>query len=197
MKQLNEKISFYRFFFGNYRLDLQVVEVHNQFMKQLNEKIILRNVLGVSIGLFIIFGIMFSLALIFEKVSGELSSIGFSLTWFAFGSVLLYLFCVLWAWVYNVYAYHFYRYSVEESCLKVEKGIIWKTYKSIPYKKIQNVDISRGVLDRFLGLSNLNVQTAGSSYPNLQTYEGSLPGLSFQTAQDLQKELTKKASLSS
>ena len=166
-------------------------------MKQLNEKIILRNVLSASIGLFIFFGIIFSSILILEKLSKEFSSAGFSVTWFAFGSVLLYSFGVLWAWIYNVYAYRFYRYSVEESCLKVEKGIIWKTYKSIPYKKIQNVDISRGVLDRILGLSNLNVQTAGSSYPNLQTYEGSLPGLSFQTAQDLQKELTKKASLSS
>ena len=41
--------------------------------------------------------------------------------------------------------------------------MIWKRYVTIPYDRIQNVDIYRGVLARLLGLSDLNIQTAGTT----------------------------------
>ena len=107
------------------------------------------------------------------------------------------LFSIFCSWIYSKYAWNFYKYSLEERYFKIEKGIIWKTYNSIPYKKIQNIDISRGIFDRLLGLSNVNIQTAGQKSPLAPIYEGRLPGLSVQTAQDLQKELLEKVDTSS
>ena len=166
-------------------------------MKQLDEKVILRNVLITAFGFFILFGLLTPILVISVRELDLAGSNKLSLTWMFIGFVLLYFLFILLSWIYNKYSYRFYRYSVEESFLKIEKGIIWKTFKTLPFKKIQNIDISRGVLDRILGLSNLCIQTAGNVSYQRQVYEGLLPGLSVQTAQELQQELTKKVSLSS
>lgn len=105
------------------------------------------------------------------------------------------IFCYIWARL----TYRFWRYELAESALKIEKGVIWKKYISIPYERIQNVDIYRGVLTRLLGLSDLQVQTAGYS----AVYgargggfgfgaEGRLPGLTPDVAEGLRENLTQR-----
>ncbi|PIP31509.1 hypothetical protein COX24_03155, partial [bacterium (Candidatus Gribaldobacteria) CG23_combo_of_CG06-09_8_20_14_all_37_87_8] len=59
--------------------------------------------------------------------------------------------CFIWAKL----AYRFWKYELTENSLKIEKGVIMKKYVSIPYDRVQNVDIYRGVLVRILGLSDL------------------------------------------
>jgi len=81
-----------------------------------------------------------------------------------------------------------------EDALRIEKGIIWKKYVSIPYERIQNVDILRGVFARLLGLSDLQVQTAGASgYSRYGFAEGRLPGLGISEAEEIRDELIKRA----
>src|SRR3989344_1294 len=82
--------------------------------------------------------------------------------------------------IYAKLSYHFYRYELGELVFKKEHGIIWKKYVSIPYDRIQNVDIYRGILARIFGLSDLQIQTAGAS--GGVTTEGRLPGLSREIA---------------
>jgi len=91
--------------------------------------------------------------------------------------------------------YFFYRYELREDGFRKEHGVIWKKYVTIPYDRIQNVDIYRGILARILGISDLQVQTAGGS--SRGTYgassEGRLPGLSKELAEELRDELVKRA----
>ena len=49
-------------------------------------------------------------------------------------------------------AYKNWGYKFTQRELKIEKGVIFKTYKSIPYERIQNVDITRGILARILAV---------------------------------------------
>ena len=119
----------------------------------------------------------------------------FIATWF-WGIVLL-LFSALFAWA--KLSYHFYRYELTEDGFQKELGVIWKKYVTIPYDRIQNVDIHRGIIARLLGLSDLNIQTAGSAaqiYRN-STFglgaEGRLPGLSKKDAERLRDELISRA----
>ena len=90
--------------------------------------------------------------------------------------------------------YHFYRYELTGNALKKEHGIIWKKYVSIPYDRVQNVDIYRGIVARLLGLSDLHVQTAGGitvgSYGAFA--EGRLPGLAKEEAERLREELIQR-----
>ncbi len=91
--------------------------------------------------------------------------------------------------------YHYYRYEMSDLVFKKEHGIIWKKYVSIPYDRIQNVDIYRGVFARILGLSDIQIQTAGGitagSYGAFS--EGRLFGVSKEDAEKLRDELIQRA----
>jgi membrane protein YdbS with pleckstrin-like domain len=114
-------------------------------------------------------------------------------------SILFYLtFIPIWfvvAYVWARLSYRFYRFEISKDVLKIERGVIWKKYVSIPYDRIQNVDIHRGVIDRILGLSDIQVQTAGFSFSRRGVMsEGRLPGLSIRDAEKLRETLIQKAS---
>jgi len=103
--------------------------------------------------------------------------------------------CFIWAKL----TYRFYRYELTDAGFRKELGVIYKKYVTIPYDRIQNVDIYRGILARILGLSDLNIQTAGMS-ATVSRYgatgigaEGRLLALSRQTAEELRDELIRRA----
>lgn len=89
-------------------------------------------------------------------------------------------------------SYRFYKYGLTFEGIKIERGVIWKRYITIPYGRIQNVDIYRGPLARMLGLSDLQIQTAGYAYRKAISTEGRLPGLALKDAEALRDELIKK-----
>jgi len=103
--------------------------------------------------------------------------------------------CFVWAKL----TYHFYRYELLDNGFRKESGVIYKKYVTIPYDRIQNVDINRGILARLLGLSDLHIQTAGVS-ATVSQYgvmgggaEGRLPAVSMEVAEQLRDELIERA----
>ncbi len=100
--------------------------------------------------------------------------------------LLIIIFCYIWSKL----VYRNWRYELKEKILNINKGVIHKKYITIPYQNIQNVDIQRDLVARFLKLSNLLVQTAG--YSGIRGAEGKIPGLDPKIAQDLKKTLLKK-----
>ena len=103
--------------------------------------------------------------------------------------------CFVWAKL----TYHFYRYELLDTGFRKESGVIYKKYVTVPYDRIQNVDINRGILARILGLSDLNIQTAGASV-TVSRYgimgggaEGRLPAVSMATGEQLRDELIQRA----
>jgi len=92
-----------------------------------------------------------------------------------------------------------YTYQLKDEAIEIQRGVIWKRLSSIPYERVQNVDVLRGILARLLGLSDLQIQTAGYSGAvsgfglfSLAS-EGRLPGLNQQVALSLKEEIIKKA----
>lgn len=104
--------------------------------------------------------------------------------------LLIFFILLIITYIWAKLTYYFFRYELTNDSLKTEYGIISKTYTSIPYKRIQNVDISRRVIDRFLGLSNLQIYTAGYG---ADTSEGFLPGVEKNQAEIIRDELIKRA----
>ncbi len=102
--------------------------------------------------------------------------------------LLFLLGALIFAFIVAKLQYHFYRYELTEEGFRKELGVIFKKYVTIPYDRIQNVNISRGILDRILGLSGLSIQTAGTGLA-----EGKLPGLSREAAEQLRNELIHRA----
>jgi len=143
-------------------------------------------------GLFLVIFLAIWLASFLTQFGGKTTFLWWLLPFF----VLYLIFCWTWAKL----TYRFWRYQLTEAAFKKEHGVIWKKYVSIPYERIQNIDIRRGILDRVLGLSTLFIQTAGYS----ATYygrgravgigaEGYLPGLDRNVAEQLREELIKRA----
>jgi putative membrane protein len=93
------------------------------------------------------------------------------------------LLSLLWAWLF----YLSYRYEFTKDRFNKESGVISKKYVTIPYSKVQNVDIYRGLTHRLLGLSSLNIHTAGVG--GVAAGEGQLEGLSKENAVKLRDEL--------
>ena len=59
-------------------------------------------------------------------------------------------------------AWRRFRYGIGERDLVIESGILSRTRRSIPFDRIQDVDIERGPLARLFGLAKLRIETGGS-----------------------------------
>lgn len=114
---------------------------------------------------------------------------------FGTGNLLIALALFILALVLTPRAYENYKYKLTEKSLEIERGAVAKKHFSIPYEKIQNVDIHRGPLTRILGLSDLQVMTAGGSrfQKTVWGHEGRLLGLDPKVAEELREELITRA----
>jgi len=147
--------------------------------------------LGVGIVLLIFLGWFGGMGLI-ATLMGEGKGIDWG--WIILVLVLYFIFAYLWAKL----TYNAYKYELTEDAFKKEHGVIWKRYVSVPYERIQNVDIHRGILARILGLSDLMIQTAGYAggggrHGMGREPEGRLPGVSREKAEQLREELIRRA----
>lgn len=91
--------------------------------------------------------------------------------------------------------YNGWLFEFDKNNLRLERGVIWKRYSNVPYDRIQNVDIHRGILARLLGFSSIYVQTAGySSYGRygLRKAEGYIPAVSVKSGEKIRDFLMKK-----
>lgn len=118
---------------------------------------------------------------------------------FVVGFFLCVLVILLVSYLWARLSYKYYKYELTDLGFRKESGVIYKKYVTIPYDRIQNVDIYRGIIARTLGLSDLQIQTAGNSAV-ITRYgmagvgaEGRLPALSQEVAEQLRDELIKRA----
>lgn len=103
--------------------------------------------------------------------------------------VVLYLFARL--------AYKNYRYEITKNAFIIDYGILQKQTVNIPYDRIQNINVRRDLIDQFLGLAHLDIETAatgGTVVKNAvggsrSVSEGYIPGISPKEADDLRTML--------
>ena len=124
--------------------------------------------------LFLIIGIVF-LDLIIDA-----GIIGIIFYYFIIPLIIGLLFSYGWASLY----WNNYRFEVGAERVKITRGVIGKRVTNIPYERIQNVNIYRGVLDRIFGLYSIEIETAGGfnimstgGYGTRMSSEGSIQGL--------------------
>jgi len=100
-----------------------------------------------------------------------------------------------------VVVYNHFVFSVEDEGLRIEYGIINKRHVTVPFRQIQNVNITRTLIDRMLGIGKLEIESAGSSHAEKREIiggtrskaEGFLPGLTLKEAEHLHDMLLQKA----
>jgi len=80
-------------------------------------------------------------------------------------------------------------YLIREKDIAYQRGLIRYKLTSIPFNRIQHVELSQGVIAKRLGLASIKIYTAGGSSDDL-----SIPGLPIETAGQIREFLTGKIS---
>lgn len=97
--------------------------------------------------------------------SPDPTEFGFGVLWIALaGFLALVALVVLYGWV----SWRVSRFRIGESLLEYRWGILFKQHRQVRYDRIQSVDISRPILARLFGLSQVVVQSAGGSDSQVQ-----------------------------
>ena len=82
------------------------------------------------------------------------------------------------------------KYIVSDDFVRIQKGAVWKRFTTIPFEKVQNVEIFQGPIERSFGLGKILVHTAG--YSGLSKAEGVINGIKdFQTFASVLTEKVK------
>lgn len=134
---------------------------------------------------------IFIVPLLFGAFSSIVLSRAFGIDFFnMFIFCLIAVFCLIgFCYILAILSYNNWGYEFRKDNLYIKRGIIWKHYSSIPYERVQNVDIVRGVIARLVGFSCLRIQTAG--YSGAVSAEGSLPALDEKEAEEYRDFLLK------
>jgi len=143
-------------------------------------------ILFIFIGWFI-FPLFFAIFALAPSITGVLLAILFSVLFFL-------AFVIIFAEIYARLAYNNWRFEFTHDSLRLERGIIWKKYSNIPYERVQNVDISRGIIARACGFSSVHIQTAGYSYSarGMPISEGYIPAVNMQRAEQIREFVLKR-----
>jgi uncharacterized protein len=84
-------------------------------------------------------------------------------------------------------AFKYKGYALRERDLVYQTGLIARSLTLLPFNRVQHCEINRGPLSRLLGLSELNVFTAGGSASDLV-----IPGLTVEEAEKISAFILKK-----
>lgn len=84
-----------------------------------------------------------------------------------------------------------YGYVIRDKDLIYRRGYLVTKTTVIPFNRIQHVSISRGVLDKALGISTLKIFTAGGQGSDVNI-PGLLPDLAVKLKEAVAKKLTVK-----
>lgn len=79
------------------------------------------------------------------------------------------------AMAWSSFYYRSLSYEIGAEQVIVRQGVLTRAVKHVPYRTVTNITVKRGLIDRWLGLGTLEIQTAGMS--GTHQAEQSLAGL--------------------
>ena len=85
---------------------------------------------------------------------------------------------------YEVAYYRWFRYELTSDTFDLQSGVFSRREREIPYGRIQNVDISRNIIQRLLGISAVNIETAGGG-----STEAAIQYVTVEEGRRLQREI--------
>jgi membrane protein YdbS with pleckstrin-like domain len=89
-----------------------------------------------------------------------------------------------WSWWWSMQRFERLRFGVDETGIRIERGVWWRSIVALPRARIQHSDVTQGPLQRRYGVATLSFFTAGS----VHTHVG-LPGLAHADAVALRDAL--------
>lgn len=78
-----------------------------------------------------------------------------------------------------------FEFRVGADEIRIDHGIVNRTHRSIPFDRVQDVDITQGPLQRLLGLAKVTFETGGGGSAGKHSEEGSLHTIALQRAEQI------------
>jgi len=100
------------------------------------------------------------------------------------GGVALFVISLVLGYTWPELHHRHLRYRVDESGVRIRRGVLWRTVISIPASRVQHTDVSQGPLQRNYELATLTVHTAGTQGASIE-----LSGLEHSVARRLRDHL--------
>ena len=101
--------------------------------------------------------------------------------------VAMLLLVFLWSYISNWQWQKRSGYALRERDILFKRGFLFEKITVIPFNRIQHASTHRGMLDKLLGLSSLQVFTAGGSGSDIN-----IPGLTPELAASLKEALSAR-----
>ena len=116
-----------------------------------------------------------------------------------YGGILPYIGILLLTVVYETKYVRNFAYKITEENIVINHGVFTKTRATIPFSRIQNINIVNGVFDRMFKTFTVKIETAGSSGAAQAAQgghirpEGYLPGLKdpYKIEKTIKRMMTK------
>lgn len=106
--------------------------------------------------------------------------------WIAISAVTVF---ILYSILITVLGFSRKGYLVRENDISFKQGLISYKQTSVPFNRIQHVEVTQGILAKIFKLSSVKIYTAGGTASDL-----SIPGLPVETAHNLKAFLSEKIS---
>ena len=75
-------------------------------------------------------------------------------------------------WLFKMFKYWTLEYTFDEEGISMKWGVLWRREIHLTYRRIQDIHLTRNVLQRWMNLANVSVQTAGGSSGPEMVLEG-------------------------
>ena len=98
--------------------------------------------------------------------------------WVSIAGILFWILLGLVRLLFIIKGFPHKAYAIRQRDIVYKTGWLYKRQTTIPFKRIQHVDVRQGLLERAFDLGKLNIYTAGGQGSDL-----SIPGLQFEEAQ--------------
>lgn len=148
---------------------------------KISEKWKKKEILKLNIGEIIVFGLIFFIfTMVFFFTPLPLTIYLYMLL---FGVIVPYLvFLIPGVW-YTIAYFKYFSYKITEDNIIIYHGVFDKTRATIPYSRVQNINVVNGVFDRVFNTYTVKIETAGgsaaaaSAQSGIPRPEGYIPGL--------------------
>lgn len=88
---------------------------------------------------------------------------------------------------YEVLYFRRFEYELTDDTLDIRSGVVSRRERELPYRRIQNVDISENIIQRLLGIAAVGLETAGGS-----STEGTIKYVTAAEARRLRTEIQRR-----
>lgn len=84
-------------------------------------------------------------------------------------------------------AYRAWTYRLGSEELEIRYGVFWQRSSSMPYHRLQQVDVGQGPLERWLGMSTVQLRSAAA------TTDATIPGIADSEVDEIRRLLMQRA----